>query len=142
MAEFTIKKSYTLKVTMLYKIIHNLASHYPIPSTSHTRHHNFTYQLSYSRINSHLYSFFSSTIRLWNKLDYESVNKSSLQQFKTIYYMIMHCNCIHIITCTPHLICIHTHHALVVICVVHVPFKIHSCFAPHYCFTYTYSSQS
>ena len=48
----------TLKVTMMYKIIHNLVSipsYYLVPSNSNTRHHNFTYQLPYSRINSHLY---------------------------------------------------------------------------------------
>ena len=37
----------------------------------------------YSRVNCHLHSFFLSAIRLWNNLDYESVNQSTLQQFKS-----------------------------------------------------------
>ena len=76
----------SLKVTMMYKIVHNIVSihqgHYLTPCTSSTRHHNFTYKIPYSRVNSHLYSFFPSTIRLWNSLDSETVNQTSLQQFK------------------------------------------------------------
>jgi len=81
-----------LNLTIIYKIIHNLVSitsHYLIPNNSNRRHHNFTYNLPYSRINSHLHSFFPSSIRLWNSLDYKSVNKSSLQQFKTVLHNVL-----------------------------------------------------
>lgn len=75
-----------LKLMMMYKIIHNLVTipknHYLILCTSSTRHHNFTYKLPYSRVNSHLFSFFPSTIRLWNSLDSVTVNQETLHQFK------------------------------------------------------------
>jgi len=74
----------SLKVTIMYKNYNYLVfipSYYLIPSNSNTQHQNFTYQLPYSRINS---LFFPIYIRLWNSLDYESVNTSSLQQFKII----------------------------------------------------------
>ena len=41
------------KVLRMYKIIHNLVSipsHHLVPNTSHTRHHNFTYQLPQSKL--------------------------------------------------------------------------------------------
>jgi len=108
----------TLKVTMLYKIIHNLVSipsHYLIPNTSNTRHHNFTYRLPYSRIIvtcthfSHLQLDFGTnwTTNQWINHLYNNLR---------LYYIIMHCNCKH----TPRLICTCTHHALIVICVVHI----------------------
>ena len=75
-----------LKLIMMFKITHNLVSipnsHYLIPCTSSTRHHSSTYKLPYSRVNSHLFSFFPSSIRLWNSLDNETVNQVTLQQFK------------------------------------------------------------
>ena len=79
-------RRFNLKLIMMYKITHNLVSipkdHYLTPCTSSTRHHNYTYKLPYSRINSHLFSFFPSTIRLWNSLDSELVNQGTLQRFK------------------------------------------------------------
>ena len=75
-----------LKLIMMFKITRNLVSipksHYLIPCTSSTRHHSSTYKLPYSRVNSHLFSFFLSSIRLWNSLDNETVNQVTLQQFK------------------------------------------------------------
>ena len=82
----------TLKVTMLYKIIHNFCIH--PQSLSHPLR----------------------TIRIWNKLDYKSVNKSSLQQFKTVLHN--HVLKLYSQNHTPHLICTRTYHALIVICVV------------------------
>ena len=98
----------------MYKIIHSLVSipsHHLIPSTSHTCHHNFTYQLPQSRINSHLYSLFPSAIRLWNSLDQVTVNKSSLSQFKTaLHNLANHCNCV---TIAPHTCKLHAPYTFV-----------------------------
>ena len=75
-----------IKATMMYKISNNLISmpcnQSLIPCTSHTRHHRLCYQLPYSRINTHLYSFFPSAIRLWNSLSQQTINSPTLDHFK------------------------------------------------------------
>ena len=75
-----------IKATMMYKISNNLinmpCNQSLIPCTSHTRHHQLCYQLPYSRINTHLYSFFPSAIRLWNSLSQQTINSPTLDHFK------------------------------------------------------------
>jgi len=51
-----------------------------VPYNTNTRHHNLTYQLPYTRVNSHLYSFFLTKISLHYGLVYKL---SLLQEFKT-----------------------------------------------------------
>ena len=76
------------KAVMLYKIVHHLvdipASNYLIPTTTSdiTRgpHKRFL-QLS-STINAYLYSFFPSSIKIWNCLPHNIVDSTNINQFK------------------------------------------------------------
>ena len=83
------------KLCMIYKITNCLvgipANKYLIPVNTVTRkQHSLSYLIPHSRCNYHLYSFFPSTIRLWNSLRQHAVNKNSLDSFKsniqTLYY--------------------------------------------------------
>ena len=59
------------KTVMLYRVVHQLVS---IPVTPFlipirtSRGHNLRYAIPMSTVNAHLYSFFPSAIRIWNKL--------------------------------------------------------------------------
>ena len=59
------------KSVMLYRIVHNLveitAMPFLIPLRT-SRGHSMKFFIPQSTVNSHLYSFFPSTIRMWNQL--------------------------------------------------------------------------
>ena len=73
------------KSVMFYRIVHNLVA---IPDTSSliparaTRGHNMRFCRPQSTVNAHLYSFFPSTIRIWNQLPEYAVSAPSLETFK------------------------------------------------------------
>ena len=72
------------KVTMLYKTIHNHIQTPRLdlkPLTAPRRRLNFF--VPRSRIDTHLHSFFPSTIRLWNSLPDPIKSASSLANFKS-----------------------------------------------------------
>lgn len=73
------------KSVMLYRIVHNLvaipATPYLIPART-SRGHSMKFLIPQSTVNSHLYSFFPSTIRLWNQLPEYAVSATSLETFK------------------------------------------------------------
>lgn len=76
------------KLCMMYKIANGLvgipANQYLIPVNIVTRkQHSLSYLIPHSRCNYHLYSFFPSTIRLWNSLPQYIVNQNSLDAFKS-----------------------------------------------------------
>ena len=75
------------KVTFLFKAING---HSKIPtdelnmvSSSRTRYGTQAFKLPHSNVNSHLYSFFPNTIRLWNNLPTPVKNSNSVEEFKT-----------------------------------------------------------
>ena len=74
-----------VKSAMLYRIGHNLVA---IPVTPFlipvrtSRGHSMKFFISQSTVNSHLYSFFPSTIRIWNQLPECAVSAPSLETFK------------------------------------------------------------
>ena len=74
-----------VKSAMLYRIVHNLVA---IPSTPFlipvrtSRGHSMKFFISQSTVNSHLYSFFPSTIRIWSQLSECAVSAPSLETFK------------------------------------------------------------
>ena len=83
------------KLCMIYKIANCLvgipANKYLIPVNTVSRKlHSLCYLIPHSRCNYHLYSFFPSTIWLWNSLRQHGVNKNSLDAFKgniqTLHY--------------------------------------------------------
>ena len=76
------------KLTMFYKIVNDQVAVdpdlyiKPQVSTRSTRgSHNRSFQVPYSRQNCHLYSFFPSTVRLWNGLPQEVVSAPSVAAF-------------------------------------------------------------
>ena len=72
---------------MMYKVTRGLAEIPSIdltPLSSITRAHSRRYQIPSARVNSYLYSFLPTTIKLWNKLPQEIVDASSLDQFKEL----------------------------------------------------------
>ena len=76
------------KLTMMYKIVHQLvdiqASSYLIPATTieYTRGHHMRFTQPFTRIDSYLYSFFPSSIKLWNALPNHILNSTNIEQFK------------------------------------------------------------
>ena len=74
-----------VKSAMLYRIVHTLVA---IPVTPFlipvrtSRGHSMKFFIPQSTVNSHLYSFFPSTIRIWNQLPECAVSASSLETFK------------------------------------------------------------
>ena len=74
-----------VKSAMLYRIVHNLVA---IPVTPFlipvrtSRGHSMKFFIPQSTMNSHLYSFFPSTIRIWNQLPECAVSAPSLETFK------------------------------------------------------------
>ena len=73
------------KTVMLYRVVHQLVS---IPVTPFlipiraSRCHNMRYAIPRSTVNSHLYSFFPSAIRIWNKLPTSTVSAQGLETFR------------------------------------------------------------
>ena len=70
-----------LKMSMLYKIINNLIFVHPTDLVPNPRKPG-TFRVPSSSVNSHLGSFFPSTIRLWNSVPHELRSKPSLDGFK------------------------------------------------------------
>ena len=75
------------KVTMFYKFHYNLvcivSSSYATPlPPSDLQGHNLRYAIPVSNVNCHLYSFFLSTIRLWNVLPADVILAPSFAAFK------------------------------------------------------------
>ena len=75
-----------LRAIMIYKIANNLiripADPFLIPVSSYTRNHHHHYKLPYSRVNAHLFSFFPSSLRIWNKLSTSTACSPTLKVFK------------------------------------------------------------
>ena len=78
------------RVTMLYKITHNLVAIDPNlylvkPPVMHTRNSNILqYQLFNARTNYFKYSFFPHTVVLWNSLSHATLMTSTLDQVKSL----------------------------------------------------------
>ena len=74
-----------VKSAMLYRIVHNLVAipvtRFLIPVRTY-RGHSMKFFISQATVNSHLYSFFPSTIRIWNQLPECAVSAPSLETFK------------------------------------------------------------
>ena len=86
-----------MKLCMFYKIVNGLVeidtSKYMIPSrqTRSSRHsHSQSYCIPHSRLNCHLYSFFPSTIRLWNGLGQNVVDAQSVAAFHSKVSSLSH----------------------------------------------------
>ena len=79
------KRRMQVKSAMLYWIVHNLVA---IPATPFlipvrtSRGHSMKFFIPQSTVNSHLYSFFPSTIRIWNQLPECAISARSLEAFK------------------------------------------------------------
>ena len=73
---------------MLYKIINcqvdinadNLLI--PNPDIYHTRGHNKRFMIPTTRIDSYIFSFFLSAIKIWNSLSQHVINSTEIEQFK------------------------------------------------------------
>ena len=82
------------KLHMFYKIINNIISipydHLTQSSTT-TRGHSMRYMQLAARTNTYLYSFFPSTIRLWNSLSNEIVFSRDFDCFKSSLDSYMFC---------------------------------------------------
>jgi hypothetical protein len=78
------------RVTMLYKITHNLVAIDPNlylvkQLIMYTRNSNILqYQLFNTRTNYFKYSFFPHTVVLWNSLSHATLMASTLDQFKSL----------------------------------------------------------
>ena len=76
------------KAVMLYKIVHHLvdipASNYitPITTSDITRGHHKRFLQPSSTVNAYLYSFFPSSIEIWNCLPHNIVDSTNINQFK------------------------------------------------------------
>ena len=76
------------KAVMLYKIVHHLvdipASNYLTPTTTSdiTRGHHKRFLQPSSTVNAYLYSFFPSSIKIWNCLPHNIVDSNNINQFK------------------------------------------------------------
>ena len=76
------------KAVMLYKIVHHLvdipASNYVTPTTTSdiTRGHHKNFLQPSSTVNAYLYSFFPSSIKIWNCLPHNIVDSTNINQFK------------------------------------------------------------
>ena len=73
------------KSVMFYRIVHNLvaipATPFLIPARG-SRGHNMRFCRHQSTVNAHLYSFFPSTIRIYNRLPEYAVSARSVETFK------------------------------------------------------------
>ena len=77
------------KLVMFYKIINNLIvvpSLPLIPLSTCTRGYSQHFRIPHAKINTHLYSFLPSTIKLWNNLPQNIVDQPSLNSFKNLLY--------------------------------------------------------
>ena len=82
------------KLHMFYKIINNIISishDHLIQSSTTTRGHSMRYIQLAARTNTYSYSFFPSTIRLWNSLPKEIVFSSNFDCFKSSLDSYMFC---------------------------------------------------
>jgi hypothetical protein len=74
------------KLIMMYRITYHLIEipsiTYLIPSRSGTRGHNIRYLQPSTRVLAYQYSFFPSTIRLWNNLPQTLVSSGSIDIFR------------------------------------------------------------
>ena len=76
------------KLIMMFKIIHHLvdiqANSYltPAATTQYTRGHHMRFTQPFTRIDSYLYSFFPSSIKLWNALPNHVIDSTNIEQFK------------------------------------------------------------
>jgi len=75
----------TTRFQMMYKITHQLVDlklpDYITYNHGATRGHNYKLTIPSSRIDSYKYSYFPTTIKLWNKLHEETVNATSINDF-------------------------------------------------------------
>ena len=75
-----------LKLVMMYKMVHRQVhidnGTYLIPTASQTRGHDQRFLQPHSRIDSYLYSYYPSTIKLWNNLSSSTVESPTLSTFK------------------------------------------------------------
>ena len=71
-----------IKLSMLYKINNNLI-HIPRDDLKPNPRKPFKYLLPQSSVDSHLYSFFPSTVRLWNSIPISCKSRASLETFKS-----------------------------------------------------------
>ena len=73
---------------MMFKIVHHLvdirASSYLTPAATiqYTRGHHMRFIQPVTRIDSYLYSFFPSSIKLWNALPNYVIDSTNIEQFK------------------------------------------------------------
>ena len=74
------RKRRTIKTMMMYTVDYTTLSN----SCTGSHHHRFTA----AHINSYLYSFFLSTIKIWNDLPDVVINASSVDEFKTIFNLL------------------------------------------------------
>ena len=80
----------TKKLTLMFKIVHNETPGYlkKSPAKQSRRSNtlsalkNQNYEVPYSRLCSYENSYFPSTLRLWNELDQDTRNSSSVLEFK------------------------------------------------------------
>ena len=79
------RRSHT-KIIMLYRIVHHLVAIPPEiylqPTQSASRTHHHQYLVPYARTQTYQYSFFPSTIRLWNHLPEEVIAAPTLDTFR------------------------------------------------------------
>ena len=75
-----------LKLVTMYKMVHRQVHidnrNYLIPTASQTRGHDQRFLQPHSRIDSYLYSYYPSTIKLWNNLSSSTVESPTLSTFK------------------------------------------------------------
>ena len=78
----------TIRLQMMYKITHQLVDlklpDYITYNHGATRGHNYKLTIPSSRIDSYKYSYFPTTIKLWNKLPEETVNATSINDFSDL----------------------------------------------------------
>ena len=70
-----------LKLTLFHKAYHNEVD-VPIPLDTNTRGPAHKFLIPSSRTNHHLYSFYPSTVRMWNVLPGEAVTSDTTDKFK------------------------------------------------------------
>lgn len=83
------------KLCLFFKIVHNIVSipseKYLTPITRTSRlHHGNAFQIPHSSKDYHLYSFFPSTIRIWNKLPSQIASLENFDAFKSAIQNIEH----------------------------------------------------
>ena len=77
-----------LKAIMMFKIINHLVDIpvnpflTPISTVHSTRGHNMRFMQPMTRIDSYMYSFFPSAIKIWNDLPQNVIDSNDIDQFK------------------------------------------------------------